>query len=159
MLRLALVSALVLGATATEDPPADAQGGPTVGGDPVSHLYTLETTTVTPWDSSSGNSDSSDSLNSFTSESSNDESSSSVDPSGSATSWGWKQSGSSGSYMNNLLWFLLLCCLCAFKGAIIAAICGKPKPKPKPTPKPAPAPAPAPEPVPVLEPLMPMATP
>merc|ERR1719393_752498 len=97
-MRLATVLAILAAASAAEEK--------TTG------LWT-ETTTITPWDSSSGNSgDSSDSL---TSESLNDESSSSVDPSDSAHSWGWKQAGSSGSNMNNYLWLLALalCCLAA----------------------------------------------
>merc|ERR1712216_53230 len=82
------------------------------------------TTTVTPWDSSSGSSGtSSDSL---VSDSLND-GSSSVDSSGSTESSGWYQSGSSGSFMNNWAWVLLLCCLGIFKGAIISALCSKSK--------------------------------
>merc|ERR1740138_1327395 len=92
------------------------------------------TTTVTPWDSSSGSSGaSSDSL---VSASLNDDSSS-VDSSGSAESSGWKQSGSSGSFMNNWLWVALILCLLCVKGGLLAALCKpKPKPKKKPAPKP-----------------------
>merc|ERR1711985_119464 len=43
--------------------------------------------------------------------------SSSVDPSGSADSSGWKASGSSGSFMNNLAWLCLAALLCGCLGA------------------------------------------
>lgn len=110
---------------------------------------TPTTTTVTPWDSSSGSSGtSSDSL----------ASDSFSPPNGASDSWygsfGSRASGSSGSYLQMYQWLLLaalLCCLAAVAGAATQL---KPAPKPKKkkaAPKAAPAPAPAPEPE--LEPL------
>merc|ERR1719324_2252175 len=84
--------------------------------------------------------------------------SSSVDPSGSADSSGWKASGSSGSFMNNLAWLCAACLLCGCLGAIAAAMMGKAKPKPKKKKAAAAAPAPVAEPLPVLEPLVPVST-
>merc|ERR1719399_837787 len=108
----------------------------------VTATFQIPTTTITPYDSSSGSSGtSSDSLNSA----SLNTGALASDSSDSYGSSGSNQSGSSGYYLPIWMW-LGICALCCCKGALIAALCGNKNTKKatkKKAVKAAPAPAPA----------------